>query len=125
MIDFNNASFIKLNMVGNDAFSSQITPILIDGETILSSYKGIRDGVVFTNKRIIAINVQGITGKKKDFTSMPYSKIQVYSVETSGVFDMDSELELWFSGVGKVKFEFASNSNVSEICKSISSFVLN
>ncbi|MBP3448171.1 MAG: PH domain-containing protein [Clostridia bacterium] len=124
MIDFNNASFIKLNMVGNDAFSSQIMPILIDGETILSSYKGIRDGVVFTNKRIIAINVQGITGKKKDFTSMPYSKIQVYSVETSGVFDMDSELELWFSGVGKVKFEFTSNSNVSEICKSISNFVL-
>lgn len=124
MIDFNNASFFKLNMVGNDAFSSQITPILIDGETILSSYKGIRDGVVFTNKRIIAINVQGITGKKKDFTSMPYSKIQVYSVETSGVFDMDSELELWFSGVGKVKFEFTSNSNVSEICKSISNYVL-
>jgi hypothetical protein len=124
MIDFNNASFIKLNMVGNDAFSSQIMPILIDGETILSSYKGIRDGVVFTNKRIIAVNVQGITGKKKDFTSMPYSKIQVYSVETSGVFDIDSELELWFSGVGKVKFEFTSNSNVSEICKSISNFVL-
>ena len=124
MIDFNNASFFKLNMVGNDAFSSQITPILIDGETILSSYKGIRDGVVFTNKRIIAINVQGLTGKKKDFTSMPYSKIQVYSVETSGVFDLDSELELWFSGVGKVKFEFTSNSNVSEICKSISNFVL-
>ena len=124
MIDFNNASFVKLNMVGNDAFSSQIMPILIDGETILSSYKGIRDGVVFTNKRIIAVNVQGITGKKKDFTSMPYSKIQVYSVETSGVFDIDSELELWFSGVGKVKFEFTSNSNVSEICKSISNFVL-
>ncbi len=124
MIDFNNASFIKLNMVSNDSFAGQIQPILIDGETILSTYKGIRDGVVFTNKRIIAINVQGITGKKKDFTSMPYSKIQVYSVETSGVFDLDSELELWFSGVGKVKFEFTSNSNVSEICKSISNFVL-
>ena len=124
MIDFNNASFIKLNMVGNDAFSSQIMPILIDGETILSSYKGIRDGVVFTNKRIITVNIQGITGKKKDFTSMPYSKIQVFSVETSGVLDMDSELELWFSGVGKVKFEFTRNSNVSEICKSISNFVL-
>ncbi len=124
MIDFNNASFFKLNMVGSDTFSSQIKPILIDGEIVLSSYKGIRDGVVFTNKRIIAINVQGITGKKKDFTSMPYSKIQVYSVETSGVFDLDSELELWFSGVGKVKFEFTSNSNVSEICKSISNFIL-
>ena len=124
MIDFNNASFFKLNMVGNDTFRSQIEPILTGSESILSTYKGIRDGVVFTNKRIIAINVQGLTGKKKDFTSLPYSKIQVYSVETSGVFDLDSELELWFSGVGKVKFEFTSNSNVSEICKYISNYVL-
>ncbi len=124
MIDFNNAVFFKLNMVSNDTFSSQIAPILINDETIISTYKSIRDGVVFTNKRIIAINIQGLTGKKKDFTSMPYSKIQVYSVETSGVFDLDSELELWFSGVGKVKFEFTSNSNVSEICKSISNFIL-
>ena len=69
LIDFNNASFFKLNMVGNDTFRSQIEPILTGSESILSTYKGIRDGVVFTNKRIIAINVQGLTGKKKD---LPY-----------------------------------------------------
>ena len=119
MIDFNNASFFKLTMVGNDTFRSQVTPILTEDEAIISTYKGIRDGVVFTTKRIIAINVQGITGKKKDFTSMPYSKIQVYSVETSGVFDLDSELELWFSGLGKVKFEFVSHANVSGICRMV------
>jgi len=124
MIDFSNATFSKLNMVSNDSFASQVESILIDGESILSSYKGIRDGVVFTNKRIIAINIQGITGKKKDFTSMPYSKVQVYSVETSGVFDLDSELDLWFSGIGKVRFEFTSKSNVAEICRSISNFIL-
>lgn len=55
---------------------------------------------------------------------MPYSKIQVYSVESAGVLDLDSELEIWFSGVGKVKFEFRSNSNVSEICRMISDFCL-
>ena len=124
MIDFNNASYFKLKRVKDEDFSGMIMPMFVNGETVLSTYRGIRDGVVFTNKRIIAINVQGITGKKKDFTSMPYSKIQVYSVETSGTFDLDSELELWFSGIGKVKFEFTSNSNVSEICKSISEFVL-
>lgn len=124
MIDFNNAGFFKLHMVSNDSFEPMIRPILINGEFILSSYQTVRDGVIFTNKRIIAINVQGITGKKKDFTSMPYSKIQVYSVETSGIFDMDSELELWFSGIGKVKFEFTKSANVSEICNTISTFVL-
>ena len=79
---------------------------------------------MFTNKRIFAINVQGITGKKKDFTSLPYSKIQAFSVETAGVLDLDSELELWFSGMGKVKFEFVSRADVSGICRIISGFVL-
>ena len=125
MIDFNGQGFFaRLKKVGNDAFGSMINDFLIENEHIVGTYQSIRDGVVFTTKRIITINVQGMTVKKKDFTSMPYSKIQVYSVETSGVFDLDSELELWFSGVGKVKFEFTSNSNVSEICKSISNYVL-
>lgn len=124
MIDFQNASFMKLKPVPDSDFSEMIVPMLIGGESILSSYRGMRDGVVFTNKRIIAINVQGMTGKKKDFTSLPYSKIQSFSVETAGVFDMDSELELWFSGMGKVKFEFVSKANVSEICKMISEKVL-
>lgn len=125
MIDFNNASFLKLKSVSNQTFAQMINPILVQGESIISTYQSIRDGVVFTNRRIIAINVQGITGKKKDFTSMPYSKIQVFSVETAGTFDLDSELELWFSGVGKVKFEFTANCNVSEICNFISQHVLN
>lgn len=124
MIDFQNASFLKLKRVSDSEFESMILPMFVEGENIISTYRGIRDGVVFTNKRIISINVQGITGKKKDFTSMPYSKIQVYSVESAGVFDLDSELEIWFSGVGKAKFEFTSDCNVSEICKLISEYVL-
>lgn len=124
MIDFKNASFVKLKPVSDNDFAATITSMFIDGEQIIQSFRGIRDGVVFTNKRIIAINVQGITGKKKDFTSLPYSKIQAYSVETAGVLDLDSELELWFSGMGTVKFEFVSNANVTEICRMISEKVL-
>lgn len=124
MIDFNNAKFFKLKAVDNSAYFSIISSMLVDGEDVIATFKGIRDGVVFTTKRIIAINVQGITGTKKDFTSLPYSRIQAYSVETAGLIDMDSELELWFSGLGKVKFEFVKNANVSTICKMISSRVL-
>lgn len=124
MIDFQNASFMKLKKVDNNAFSELITPMFVDGEQIIAAYKTIRDGVVFTNKRIMAINIQGITGKKKDISSLPYNKIQAFSVETSGVLDLDSELEMWFSGLGKVKFEFTSNCNVTEICNMISNFVL-
>lgn len=124
MIDFQNAAFLKLKPVPVNTYDASIAPMFIEGEMILGTFQSIRDGVVFTNKRIISVNVQGITGKKKDFTSLPYSKIQAFSVETAGVLDLDSELELWFSGMGKVKFEFVSSADVSGLCRIISSFVL-
>ena len=122
MIDFQNGSVIKLKKT--DSIPDKLEDIFIDGESLIGLYKGIRDYVAFTNKRIISVNVQGMTGKKKDFTSMPYSKIQVFSIETSGVFDLDSELELYFSGVGKVKFEFSGASDIVEISKLIAKFIL-
>ena len=124
MIDFNNASFVKLRPVNDNAFEKMVAPILVSGEEIVNSFQSIRDGVVFTNKRIITINIQGITGKKKDFTSLPYNKIQAFSVETAGAFDLDSELELWFSGMGRVKLEFIGATDVAYLCKMISEKVL-
>ena len=124
MIDFKNATFAKLRPVNDNAFEKAIAPILVSGEEIIASYQSIRDGVVFTNKRIITINVQGLTGVKKDFTSLPYSKIQAFSVETAGLLDLDSELDLWFSGMGRVRLEFLSATNVAHICKMISERVL-
>ncbi|MBQ3603917.1 MAG: PH domain-containing protein [Clostridia bacterium] len=123
MIDFKNPEFVKLKEAPN-AFNSELMPLLVDGEQIISSYKSIRDGVAFTNKRIFVINIQGMTGKKKDITSLPFSKVQAFSTETAGVLDMDSELELWFSGLGKVKLEFAGNTDIGKICKLISDLVL-
>ena len=124
MIDFKNAEFMKLKPADAKAYADHITPMFVSGEEIIGTYQAIRDGVVFTNKRIMVINVQGITGKKKDVTSLPYSKIQAYSVETAGHLDLDSELEIWFSGLGKIKLEFVARANVSEICKTISMHVL-
>lgn len=80
--------------------------------------------MIFTNKRAISVNVQGVTGKKKDFTSLPYSKVQLFSVETSGVLDMDSELELYFSGVGKIKFEFTGASDIIQFGRTIGEYIL-
>lgn len=124
MIDFNNLPVFKLSRAKGDDVEAKITPLLIEGESIISAYKAIRDFVVFTDKRVISVNVQGITGKKKDFTSMPYSKISVFSIETSGTFDLDSELEMYFSGVGKVKFEFTGSSDIVEIGKIIGTYAL-
>ncbi len=117
MIDFQNSSFFKLKQ--NDEYAGLIVDLLIQDEHVIGAFKAMRDGVIFTNKRIIAVNVQGITGKKKDFTSLPYSKITAFSVETAGTFDLDAELEMWFSGLGKVKFEFTGQTNIVEISKVI------
>ncbi|GJN63992.1 MAG TPA: PH domain-containing protein [Candidatus Faecalibacterium intestinipullorum] len=124
MIDFENSEFLKLRAVDPSSFSAALNPLLIPGEEIVAGFKTVRDGVVFTNKRVIAINVQGITGKKVDYTSLPYKKIQSYSVETAGMFDLDGELELWFSSVGRVRFEFSSGSDLLQICALISEQVL-
>ena len=123
MIDFKNPEYLKLKSAPS-AFNSELAPLLVDGEEIVACYKSIRDGVALSNKRIFVINIQGMTGKKKDITSLPYSKIQAFSTETAGVFDMDSELELWFSGLGKVKLEFTGSTNIAEICKMISTYTL-
>lgn len=124
MIDFNRDTLIKLKQMNITDGEKMVSELLIDGETVISSYKEIRDCVIFTNKRAIAINVQKLTGKKKDYTSLPYSKITVFSVETAGVMDLDSELDMWFSGLGHVRFEFSGHSNIREIGKMISSYAL-
>jgi hypothetical protein len=125
MIDFNSEGFFaRLQKTNNDAFGKVITDFLINGEKVVGVYKSIRDGVVFTNKRIFAINVQGVTGKKQDYTSIPYSKISTFSLETAGLLDLDAELEIFISGVGKVKFQFTGNTNVKEICKAIAEFTI-
>lgn len=124
MIDFTNGSLVKLQDTGAFTTQQQVSPLLVQGEQFVREFKGIRDYVVFTDRRIISANVQGVTGKKVDFTSLPYSAIQVFSVETSGHFDLDGELELYFSGLGRVKFEFTGKTDVVAMGRFIGSKVL-
>lgn len=124
MIDFQNSTYHKLKKTNPAPLEKDVAPLLIEGEHIISAYQTIRDYCVFTNKRLITVNVQGVTGKKKDFTSLPYSKISAFSVETAGTLDWDSELEMYFSGLGKVKLEFSGASDIVAIGKLISTNAL-
>ena len=124
MIDFQNGDIFKLRNTGRFQNEKLIAPLFVSGEEFLGEYQAISDFVIFTNKRAIAVNVQGVTGKKKDFTSLPYSKIQLFSIETSGVLDLDSELEIYLTGVGKVGFEFTGQSDITAIARAIGESVL-
>lgn len=124
MIDFDKAALLKLAPVDPRDVADTVEPLIVPGEELHAAFKTVRDFVVFTNKRVIAVNVQGMTGKKKDFTSLPYSKIQAFSVETAGHFDLDAELDLWFSGLGKVRFEFRGHADIRGLSQLIGSYVL-
>ena len=124
MIDFSRDTVFKLKQTDNAEGYNMVGQLLIEGEQILSTYREIRDMVVFTDKRVISINVQKVTGKKKDFTSLPYAKISVFSVETAGVLDVDSELDMWFSGLGHVRFDFSGRSDIAMIGRIIAKYAL-
>ncbi|WP_026970796.1 PH domain-containing protein [Aliagarivorans marinus] len=122
MIDFSNKQLFKLKQNGD--YADKVGELLLPEESVIDAFKSMRDGVVFTDKRIIAVNVQGITGSKKDFTSLPYKNIVAYSVETAGTLDIDAELEIYFSALGQVRFEFSGSTNLVEISRAISQHVL-
>lgn len=124
MIDFANGTYVKLGETGIDDVWGTVGPLMVEGESPYKAFKGMRDFVVFTNKRVIAVNVQGMSGKKRDVTSLPYSKVQAFSVESAGAFDNDAELELAFSGLGMVRFEFKGRTDVMELSRIIATHVL-
>ncbi len=123
MIDFENGDVIKLHLDSN-RHEKEIAPLLVKGEEIISSYTSVRDFVVFTNKRIIAVNKQGMTGTRKELTTLPYKKVIAFSVETAGVFGYDSALDLYFDGIGQVTFEFTGTSDIVDIGQAISKYSL-
>lgn len=124
MIDFNNKVLFKLTPIDTSKMLAPINEFLIDGEGVLAVFKTMRDQLVFTNKRIIAANVQGITGKKVDYTSIPYSKVQTFSIETAGTLDLDCELEIYISSIGKISFEIKGGFDIVRFNKIISNYVL-
>lgn len=119
MIDFENPSFLKLRPVNDSKLERLVQPLLTPGEEIIQTFQSVRDGVVFTNRRVIAINIQGVTGMKKSFTSLPYRRVQAYAIESAGMGDLDGELQLWYSGLGAVKFELLAGSDLALLCRVI------
>jgi Bacterial PH domain len=83
-----------------------IIPLLIEGETVEHAYKLLRDLIVFTNKRLILVGKQGITGKKQEILSIPYGRIVKFSKENAGRMDFDAEIKVWVQGA-TTPLEFA------------------
>lgn len=103
----------------------EFNQILAPGEQVEQAYQLIRDYFVFTNKRLVLVEKQGITGSKVDYHSIPYKSITHFSVETAGHFDLDAELKIWISGIAEpIQKQFNKALNIYEVQCVLAGYVL-
>lgn len=119
-----DSNTFNLKQIELSKVRKEVLDFLVGGEDMVQAFETIRDQVIFTTKRIIVVNVQGITGKKKSYISYPYSKVQYFGVESAGLLDIDSELILAFTDGSKLSFDFRSNVDIIKISQCIAQFVL-
>ena len=125
-VNFNQNSVFNLKPINVEGVRSEVDGLLVSGEQIEFAFQTVRDQLFFTNKRIIAIDVQGITGKRKSFATMPYSKVQYFAIQTPGFLELfpDSELFIMFSNGFTAKFEFKGAPEIGKIGRMLSEYVL-
>lgn len=117
---FGNASAVNAENITNE-----LGPILVDGEQIDQAFRLVRDLYVFTNRRLILVDKQGLTGSKVEYHSIPYKSITHFAVETAGHFDLDSELKIWLSGTQQpITKEFRKGSNITDVQRTLARYVL-
>lgn len=98
--------------------------LLAQGEQVHAAYQLIRDVFLFTDRRLIMVDKQGVTGRKVEYHSIPYRSITHFSVETAGTFDLDAELKIWLSGMSvPVQKRFGKGVDVYEVQALLSAFV--
>ncbi len=104
----------------NAELNEEFSPILANNEQVELGFKLIRDMFIFTNKRMLIIDKQGLTGKKIQYHSIPFKSISHFIVESAGHFDMDSELKIWIgSDKEPISYELKRGSDVVAIQKTL------
>jgi len=110
-------------LVNEVPIPDDITPLLVQGEQAVAAFKTFRDSAVFTTKRLIVRDAQGISGKKVEIYSLPYSSINMWSSENAGKLDFNSEMELW-TRAGHIKIKLGKGADVRRLDSLISWAVL-
>lgn len=112
--------------VTQEELFQQFGALLCQGEEIELGFKVLRDMFIFTNKRLLLIDKQGITGNKTEYKSISYKSISRFSVETAGNFELDAELKIWVSSEQQPSIvkQFNKSVNVYEVQKVLAQHVL-
>lgn len=102
---------------------NDVNDLLVRGEQAIAAYKTIRDSAVFTNKRLIVRDAQGLTGKKVEIYSLPYKSIDMWSTENAGTFDFNAEVELW-TKAGHIKVNLKKGIDIRKFDRIIANAIL-
>jgi hypothetical protein len=103
---------------------NQLEQILADDEQVERAFRLVRDLLIFTNRRFILVDRQGMTGKKTTYHSIPYRGITNFAVETAGHFDLEAELKIWISGTAEpIQRTFTRGSGILEVQKALATYV--
>jgi len=104
---------------------TEFAQVLTPGERIEKAYQLVRDMFVFTDKRLIFVNRQGVTGKKVEYLSIPYRNITRFSIETAGTFDLEAELKIWLTGnPAPIQLQFNKKLSIYEVQTVLAGYVL-
>ncbi len=99
-----------------DDIREEFAPLLAPGETLQRAFGMVRDLIVFTDRRLVLVNKQGVTAKKVEYRSVPYRAITMYSLETAGHFDLEAELRIWISSQpAPIELALGRNSGATDI----------
>ena len=123
MIDLKKTEFLKLRQISDDVFAGAIHPLLVGDERIITSYQSVRDGVVFTDRRIFFVVMRGLSGRRKDITALPYRSIRAFSLLRT-TLDVDREILLELAGGGSVKLNFLPYVDTAWLCRLLGQYVL-
>jgi len=112
--------------VSPDDLIKQYGRLLTENEEIELGFKLIRDTFIFTNKRLILVDIQGITGSKTEYKSISYKSISRFSIETAGTFDLEAELKIWISSeqMPSITKKFNKSVNVYDVQRVLAFHVL-
>lgn len=120
-----NGLFGNAREVNVKEIQADLDVLLLPGENVVRGFKILRDLFIFTDKRLILIDKQGLTGKKAEYHSIPYKSISHFSVETAGSFDMDAEMKIYISGnMTPIEREFKRGTDIQGVQKTLASFIL-
>ena len=116
-------SILNWTFYSECSLPNDVNDMLIDGEEAICAYKTIRDVAIFTNKRLIVRDAQGLTGKKVEIYCLPYSSINMWSTENAGMLDFTSEVELW-TRAGNIKIQLKRDINIRTFERLLAEYIL-